>query len=127
MSTLSLAVLYGLVLNPAAYMFQETIFKILFFFIGFFSSTAVMTMVLARSINSPDSSGAAIGFANSGGFMGAAFFQMVIGTILAKGWEGAYVAGIMVYSDTIYKPVALLMILFTLISFFAVYTVKKKA
>lgn len=127
MSTLSLAALYLLVLNPAAYIYREVTFKILFFFIGFFSSTAVMTMVLGRSINPSDSSGSAIGFANSGGFMGAAFFQMAVGTILAKGWEGGYVAGIMVYRDTIYKPVVLLMVLFTLISFFAVYGVKNRA
>jgi hypothetical protein len=100
--------------------------QILFFFIGFFSSTAVMTMVLARSLNSSESSGAAIGFANSGGFMGAAFFQMVIGTILARGWEGAYVGGIMVYQEVIYRPVAFLILFFTLLSFFSVYAVGKK-
>jgi len=96
------------------------------FVIGFFTPSLILTMVLSRELQNPKYSGVAVGIANSGGFVGAAIAQLVVGLILEKGWQGQYVNGIMSYPWPVYQQVILFSTLLITLAFLSAYLVEEK-
>ncbi|MDW7675250.1 MAG: MFS transporter [Bacillota bacterium] len=100
----------------------KTVFYILFFLVGFFSSSSMISMSVAKEVNKPDLAGMAIGLTNSGGFVSVAIWQPVIGLFLDLSWkEQISVAGTRIYPSETYLMVSALTILLVLMGLVASY------
>jgi sugar phosphate permease len=73
------------------------------FFMGFFSSTFVLTLVCSKEVNPPHVAGIAMGTVNAGGFLGGAIFQVLLGKILDMKWDQAVLNGVRVYPPEAYR------------------------
>lgn len=96
------------------------------FMIGFFTPGLIISMVLARELQNPRYSGVAVGIVNSGGFVGAAAAQLVVGLIMETGWEGQSLRGIMIYPWPIYQQIIIFSTLLLLLALVAIYLVEEK-
>ena len=72
------------------------------FALGFSSAGFVLTWVCATEVNPPHYAGLATATVNTGGFLGAAVLQMVLGAVLDARWAGAMEGGARVYSPEAY-------------------------
>lgn len=93
--------------------------------IGFFTPALILTMVLSRELEDPALSGVAVGVANSGGFVGAAFAQIVTGLILAGGHLGQNVRGISEYCWSAFQLAVAFSVLLLGVAFIAAYIVRE--
>ena len=96
------------------------------FMIGFFTPGLILSMVLARELYSPGYSGVAIGIVNSGGFVGAAAAQLIVGVILDHGWQGQSLEGIPLYPWAVYQQIIIFSSLLLLLALLAVNLVEEK-
>ena len=69
----------------------------LLFFMGFFASGFIIVWACAKEVNPAELSGCAMGLANMGGFLGAAFVQPMFGWALDLKWQGALEKGVRIY------------------------------
>jgi len=73
------------------------------FFMGFFSSTFVLTLVCSKEVNPQNVAGIAMGAVNAGGFLGSAIFQVLLGKILDMKWDQTLHDGVRIYALEAYR------------------------
>lgn len=71
---------------------------VLYFMLGFFGNTGMLTPIMIKEYNPPEYAGLASGIGNIGGFVGSAFMQPFFGFILDRKWDGAVAEGVKLYS-----------------------------
>ncbi|MCL4440039.1 MAG: MFS transporter [Firmicutes bacterium] len=71
---------------------------VLYFLLGFFATSCVLSTVMVKEYNPPRVAGLASGIGNVGGFIGAAFMQPFFGYLLDLHWDGAAAEGVKLYS-----------------------------
>jgi sugar phosphate permease len=74
-----------------------------FFLLGFFGNTGMLSTIVAKEYNPPEISGLASGIGNTGGFIGSAFVQPLFGYILDLKWDGAVLDGVKLYPLEAYR------------------------
>lgn len=72
------------------------------FALGFSSAGFALTWVCATEVNPPRYAGLATAAVNTGGFLGAAVLQVVLGAVLDAGWAGMVQEGARVYPPEAY-------------------------
>ncbi|MGH7363792.1 MAG: MFS transporter, partial [Candidatus Methylomirabilales bacterium] len=72
------------------------------FALGFSSAGFALTWVCATEVNPPRYAGLATAAVNTGGFLGAAVLQVVLGAILDARWAGMVQEGARVYPPEAY-------------------------
>jgi sugar phosphate permease len=80
----------------------EASLPVLTFTLGFSSAGFVLTWVCATEVNPPHYAGLATATVNTGGFLGAAVLQVVLGAVLDARWAGAMEGGARVYPPEAY-------------------------
>jgi sugar phosphate permease len=80
----------------------EATLPVLTFALGFSSAGLVLTWVCATEVNPPRYAGLATAAVNTGGFVGAAILQVVLGAVLDANWAGVVQEGARVYSPAAY-------------------------
>ncbi|MCL6611642.1 MAG: MFS transporter [Peptococcaceae bacterium] len=75
----------------------------LYFFLGVFGNTGMLTPIMIREYNPPRFAGLASGLGNMGGFVGSAFMQPFFGFLLDRKWSGAVAGGVKFYSLDAYQ------------------------
>lgn len=95
------------------------------FLMGFSSSAFVLTMVCSKEINPPSVSGIAMGTVNTGGFLGSAVLQVLLGKILDMKWDNTLVSGVRFYSLDAYRTAFLVCFFTTLIGLGASLLIKE--
>jgi sugar phosphate permease len=71
--------------------------------LGLSGGASLLCFAVAKENNPPSCGGLATGFANLGGFSGAALSQPLVGLILDRLWTGATSAGLRVYPPRAYQ------------------------
>ncbi|MBS3976009.1 MAG: MFS transporter [Syntrophomonadaceae bacterium] len=69
----------------------------IFFFLGFFSSAAMLSPMIAKELNDPAGTGVALSVGNIGPFVGVSVMQLLSGYILDWGWQGQIINGVKYY------------------------------
>jgi len=95
------------------------------FLMGFSSSGFILTMVCSKEINPPSVSGIAMGTVNTGGFLGSAILQVLLGKILDVKWDNTLVNGVRFYSLDAYRTAFLVCFFTTLIGLGAALLIKE--
>jgi len=67
------------------------------------ASGFTLTWASVKEVNPPALSGMAISVINTGGFLGAAILQPLVGWAMDQGWDGRALAGARVYSEQNYQ------------------------
>ena len=101
-------------------------FAPLFFSIGFFNSITIQIFTLVKDYNAKAIIGTAYGLVNSGGFLGTAFIQLLMGYLLDYNWKGSVMHGVRVYSQTAFSQAFYVPLLFSLLSCGACYLLLKQ-
>lgn len=107
-----------LILNPGLSYYQ---LLALFFGLGLFTSTQVITYPMVAESNQADLTGTATGLASVLIMGGAGIAQMLFGFLLDKHWDGLIVNSIRIYSASNYQfamkmfPIALIIGLFAIV------------
>ncbi len=65
--------------------------------VGFTASCLLLTLSAARDASTPETLGVSAALVNGGGFVGAALFQMLTGSLLDRSWQGAMRDGVRLY------------------------------
>jgi sugar phosphate permease len=76
---------------------------LLFALMGLGASGFTLTWASAKEVNPPALSGMATSVINTGGFLGAAILQPLVGWALDQGWDGRQLDGARVYSEQNYQ------------------------
>jgi MFS family permease len=76
---------------------------LLFFVMGVFGGSFVLTWPIGREVNPPHLAGVSVAVVNLGGFLGAALTQGPVGAVLDAGWTGRLAGGARVYPVTAYR------------------------
>lgn len=119
LSALCLSVLItSLLIIPGAY--PGIWVRGIYFLTGFFSGSVLTTMVFAKDVNPPDDCGVAVGFANCGGFVGAAVAQLTAGIIMEKGSMGEFFQNLMYYPQEVFVRLIWFSVFLLSLSFLAV-------
>jgi sugar phosphate permease len=95
------------------------------FAMGFFCSTFILSIVTTKEVNELRVAGIAMGTCNSGGFLGAALLQIVLGKILDLGWDGTIVNGVRIYPQSAYRSAFMVCFFVTLIGLAAAFLLKE--
>jgi sugar phosphate permease len=82
---------------PLEYLYAIT------FCMGFFCSGFTLSLVSTKEINPARLAGIAMGTTNTGGFLGAAILQVVLGRVLDVFWDGGMAGAIRVYPLAAYR------------------------
>jgi MFS family permease len=88
----------------------------LLFAMGLVGGSFVLTWPIGREVNPPHLAGIAVAVVNTGGFLGVALSQGLVGSVLDSRWEGAMSAGARVYPPPAYRAAFGLCALFVLAS-----------
>jgi len=104
---------------------QPIYLYIICFFMGFFCSGFTLSLVASKEANMQIVSGIAMGTTNTGGFLGAALLQIVLGKVLDLFWEGATVDSVRFYPPGAYRVAFLICFLVTLGGFVASLYIKE--
>lgn len=75
----------------------------LFALMGLGAAGFTLTWASAKEVNPPALSGMATSVINTGGFLGAAILQPLVGWAMDQGWDGKLSAGARVYSEQNYQ------------------------
>ena len=75
----------------------------LFALMGLGASGFTLTWASVKEVNPPALSGMAISVINTGGFLGAAIMQPLVGWAMDQGWDGRALAGARIYSEQNYQ------------------------
>jgi len=70
---------------------------IIFFLLGIFGNSGIMSTIMVKEYNSPAVAGLASGIGNIGGFVGSSFMQPFLGYLLDRKWDGVIVEGVKFY------------------------------
>lgn len=100
--SLAYSLLWGLLAFFPGTRPPEAWLPVLTFALGFSSAGFVLTWVCATEVNPPHYAGLATATVNTGGFVGAAVLQVVLGAVLDARWAGAMEGGARVYSPEAY-------------------------
>ncbi len=95
------------------------------FLMGFSSSGFILTMVCSKEVNPPSVSGIAMGTVNTGGFLGSAILQVLLGKILDMKWDNTLINGVRFYSLSAYRTAFLVCFFTTLIGLGAALLIKE--
>ena len=95
------------------------------FFMGFFSSTFVLTLVCSKEVNPQNVAGIAMGTVNAGGFLGGALFQVLLGKILDMKWDHTLLKGVRIYSLEAYRAAFLVCFAATVMGLAAALLIKE--
>ncbi len=76
---------------------------VLFFLLGIFGNTGLLSPIMIKEYNPPEFAGLASGLGNMGGFIGSAFMQPFFGYLLDLKWDGTVVEGVKFYSLDAYQ------------------------
>lgn len=79
------------------------VLPVLYFFLGFFGNTGLLSPIMIKEYNPPEFAGLASGIGNMGGFVGSAFMQPFFGYLLDRRWDGAVVDGVKLYSTDAFQ------------------------
>ncbi|MBI3003400.1 MAG: MFS transporter [candidate division NC10 bacterium] len=100
--SLAYGLLWGLLAFSPGTRPPEAWLPALAFSLGFASAGLVLTWVCATEVNPPHYAGLATATVNTGGFLGAAVLQVLLGAVLDARWAGAMEGGARVYSPEAY-------------------------
>lgn len=92
------ALLWVTMLSPWGGKLPPAVLSGLFFVVGLFSITFVLSFAGIKDCSNPRYAGTAISVVNSGGFVGGAIANAVVGVILDAQWTGITVNGARFYS-----------------------------
>jgi len=95
------------------------------FFMGFFCSGFTLSLVCTKEVNPVHLAGIAMGTANTGGFLGAAILQLVLGKVLDLLWDGQMIDAVRIYPLRAYRAAFLICLLVTLMGIVASACVKE--
>lgn len=70
---------------------------LIFFGFGVFGGAFILTYTCAKEVNPPGIAGLTTGTINTGGFLGAAILEPLLGYILDLNWQGQMVGGMKIY------------------------------
>jgi sugar phosphate permease len=95
------------------------------FAMGFFCSAFILSIVTTKEVNDIRLAGIAMGTCNTGGFIGAALMQIVLGKTLDLGWDGALLNGVRIYPQSAYRTAFIICFFVTLIGLAAAFLLKE--
>jgi len=98
----------------------------LFFGVGLVGVSFILTFATAKEANHPSLSGIAISVVNTGGFFGAAVFNLVIGALLDARWEGLVRAGTKIYPINAYRAAFSVYLIAGLVAVLFAFSLKEK-
>ena len=98
---------------------------ILCFLMGFFSSGFTLSLVSSKEVNPGYFAGIAMGTTNTGGFLGAAMLQGVLGKILDLFWDGQIIDSVRIYPFEAYRIGFIICFFVALIGFVATFFLKE--
>lgn len=103
-------ILWTILISPAAdgVLLPKWLLPILLFFIGLSAIVFVLAFAGAKENNDVRYSGTAISVVNTGGFLGGALTNAVVGMMLDAGWQGELIDGVRVFSQGAYHRAFLL-------------------
>ena len=102
-----------------------TYLYIMSFFMGFFSSGFTLSLVSSKEVNMNFLAGIAMGTVNTGGFLGAAALQIILGKVLDFFWKGVVIDSVRIYPSEAYQVAFLICFLVTLGGLFASLFIKE--
>lgn len=103
---------------------KEMLYVLMFLF-GFCGSGFVLTMACVKEVNPVTLSGIAMGTANTGGFIGSAILQIVMGKILDINWDATIEAGVRIYPLAAYQKAFAVCFAVTVFGILAAATIKE--
>jgi hypothetical protein len=92
---------------------------------GFFCFTFILSIVTTKEVNHLSLAGIAMGTCNTGGFLGAALMQIVLGRMLDLGWDGTFINGVRIYPQSAYRSAFAICFFTTLIGLAAALLLKE--
>ncbi len=95
------------------------------FFMGFFCSGFTLSLICTKEVNPGHSAGIAMGTANTGGFLGAAILQLVLGKVLDLLWDGRMIDAVRIYPLRAYLAAFLICFCLALCSIMAASCIKE--
>ncbi len=104
---------------PLEYLYSIT------FLMGFFCSGFTLSLICTKEVNPGHLAGIAMGTTNTGGFIGAAILQVVLGKILDLFWDGRMIDAVRVYPLKAYRIAFLICFSITLLGIVAAAYIKE--
>jgi len=85
---------------------SQGLLYVVFFIFGLTNSNVLIALTIGKEVNPPEYAGIAIGFVNSGSFLGVAAAQPVMGYLLDLSWRGELLNGVKVFPADGYYLIA---------------------
>lgn len=98
---------------------------LLFSLMGFGASGFTLTWASVKEVNPPALSGMATSVINTGGFMGAAILQPLVGWAMDLGWDGQLAAGARIYSPDNYQVGLGIMLAFSVVGLLGTFFIRE--
>jgi nitrate/nitrite transporter NarK len=98
---------------------------LLFALMGLSAAGFTLTWASVKEVNPPALSGMATSVINTGGFLGAAVLQPLVGWAMDQGWDGRSLAGARVYSEQNYQLGLGIMLGFAIIGLLGAMTIRE--
>lgn len=95
------------------------------FLMGFFCSGFTLSLVCTKEVNPGQLAGIAMGTTNTGGFLGAAILQVVLGKVLDLFWDGQMIDAVRVYPLRGYRTAFLICFFVSLLGIVAAASIKE--
>jgi sugar phosphate permease len=95
------------------------------FLMGFFCSGFTLSLVCTKEVNPGQLAGIAMGTTNTGGFLGAAILQVVLGKVLDLSWDGKMIDAVRVYPLRGYRTAFLICFCVSLLGIVAATFIKE--
>ncbi len=89
--------LFGIQRPPLVYFYAIS------FFMGFFCAGFTLSLVSSKEVNPGYLAGIAMGTTNTGGFLGAAILQIMLGKVLDFFWKGVAIDSVRIYPQRLIK------------------------
>jgi sugar phosphate permease len=98
---------------------------LLFALMGLSAAGFTLTWASVKEVNPPALSGMATSVINTGGFLGAAVLQPLVGWAMDQGWDGRQLAGARVYSEQNYQLGLGIMLGFAIVGLLGAMTIRE--
>jgi sugar phosphate permease len=98
---------------------------LLFALMGLSAAGFTLTWASVKEVNPPALSGMATSVINTGGFLGAAVLQPLVGWAMDQGWDGRSLAGARVYSEQNYQLGLGIMLGFAIVGLLGAMTIRE--
>ncbi len=99
--------------------------SVLFFALGFFTSTQIIAYPLASENNQRMVTASAVGIVSMANLLGGAFFQPVFGWIMDANWHGKIINGMRVYSTSAFQHAILILPILFVVSLICALFIKE--